>query len=46
VISHLNMRAMPGAFYFHCPNGGKRSKAEGGIFKALGVRAGMPDLIV
>jgi hypothetical protein len=46
VISHLNARSMPGVFFFHCPNGGKRSKAEAGVFKALGVRAGMPDLIL
>lgn len=46
VVSHLKMRAMPGVFFFHSPNGGGRSKAEGGIFKALGVRAGLPDLIV
>ncbi len=46
VISHLALRAMPGAFYFHPANGGWRSKAEGGILKALGVRAGLPDLII
>lgn len=37
---------MPGVFYFHPANGGRRSKAEAGIFKALGVRAGVPDLII
>ena len=31
---------------WHAPNGGGRSKAEAGIFKALGVLAGMPDLFV
>lgn len=31
---------------WHTPNGGGRSKAEAGIFKALGVLAGMPDLLV
>lgn len=31
---------------FHVPNGGGRSKAEAGIFKAMGVLAGMPDLFV
>lgn len=29
---------------YHTPNGGKRSKAEAGKFKALGVSAGVPDL--
>lgn len=29
---------------FHIPNGGKRSKTEAAIFKAMGVKAGVPDL--
>ncbi len=28
----------------HIPNGGKRSKAEAGIFKAMGVKSGVPDV--
>ena len=32
-------------YTIHVPNGGARSKAEAGIFKALGVKAGFPDLI-
>lgn len=32
--------------YCHCPNGGYRTKAEAGVFSALGVRAGVPDLLV
>lgn len=31
---------------FHIPNGGGRSKAEAGIFKAMGVKAGIPDLFL
>ena len=46
VVSHLNWRAMPGVFFFHCPNGGYRSKTEGAIFKGLGVKAGIPDLVI
>ena len=46
VVSHLKARSMPGVFFFHPANGGRRTKAEAGIFKALGVRAGVPDLIV
>ena len=34
------------AVWFHPPNGGARSKAEAGIFKAMGVKAGVPDIIV
>lgn len=29
---------------FHIPNGGKRGKAEAARFKAMGVKAGVPDL--
>lgn len=36
----------PRLFVFHPPNGGARTAAEAGVFKALGVRAGVPDLIV
>lgn len=45
VVQHLKIRSMPGVFYFHPANGGRRTKAEAGIFKAMGVRAGVPDLI-
>lgn len=30
----------------HVPNGGYRTKAEGGVFKALGVIAGWPDISI
>lgn len=32
--------------FWHTPNGGGRSAAEAGILKALGTRAGMPDLFI
>jgi len=32
--------------YCHVPNGGYRTPAQAGVFKALGVRSGVPDLIV
>lgn len=31
---------------FHVPNGGWRDKRSAAIFKAMGVRAGIPDLIL
>ena len=31
---------------FHCPNGGLRSKKEAAILKAMGVLAGIPDIII
>ena len=34
------------ALLFHIPNGGGRSKAEAGRFKAEGVKAGVPDLML
>jgi len=40
------VRGTPGAFWFHCPNGGFRTKIEGAIFKTLGVIPGIPDLII
>lgn len=45
VCLHLTIRAMPGVVWFHVPNGGSRTAAEAGRFKALGVKAGVPDLI-
>lgn len=35
-----------GFFWFHPANGGARSKAEAGIMKALGVKAGTPDIAI
>lgn len=32
--------------WFHCPNGGGRSLAEGAKFKRMGVKAGIPDIIL
>ena len=37
---------MSGCFYFHCPNGGYRYPAEAAILKGLGVRSGVPDVLV
>lgn len=31
---------------FHIPNGGKRRKTEAARFKAMGVKAGVPDLFL
>lgn len=46
VVAHLNARAEPRVFFWHTPNGGKRGIVEAKIFKALGVIAGIPDLII
>jgi hypothetical protein len=46
VVAHLKTRAVPGLVWTHCPNGGKRSKVEAAIFKGLGVRPGVSDLLL
>lgn len=45
VAQHLRARAVPGLVWWHTPNGGNRSKIEGAMFKAMGVRAGVSDFI-
>lgn len=46
VVQHLRTRGVPGMVFFHVPNGGARGKVEGAIFKSMGVRAGVSDLIL
>lgn len=46
VIQFLDKALVPPAFAFHIPNGGKRTRAEAGILKAMGVKSGMPDLFI
>lgn len=35
-----------GLLYCHVPNGGQRARVEAKIFKGLGVKAGVPDLLI
>ena len=46
VCQYLDVALPPDAIYWHTPNGGGRSKAQAGIFKAMGVKAGIPDLFI
>jgi hypothetical protein len=47
VVRYLTLMENMGKLtYFHVPNGGKRSKVEAAIFKSLGVRAGVSDLVL
>jgi len=32
--------------WFHCPNGGKRDIMTGSLLKKMGVKAGVPDVII
>lgn len=45
VCLHLAIRAVAGVVWWHTPNGGSRTPAEAGRFKALGVKAGIPDVL-
>jgi hypothetical protein len=46
VLQHLEIRAKLGTFWFHVGNGGWRTPVEAAVFKGLGVKAGVPDLII
>lgn len=46
VAGYLDACLPPEAVWFHCPNGGARSQTEGGVLKALGVKAGIPDCLI
>lgn len=47
VVQHLALRQKPDVYYFAVPNGGGRSSPRTGAFlKAMGLRAGAPDLVV
>lgn len=45
VVAHLNVRAEPKVFFFHCPNEGKRGFVNAAALKAMGMTAGIPDLL-
>lgn len=45
ICLHLTVRAVGGVVWWHTPNGGARTPTEAGRFKALGVKAGIPDLL-
>ena len=45
VFDRLRLRAAPGVFAFHVPNGGYRKPIEAAIMKGLGVKAGVPDVV-
>lgn len=46
VVAHLERRAVPGLLYWHTPNGELRRPAAGGRLRAMGSRAGIPDLLL
>lgn len=46
VVAHLKARGAPGLVWTHVPNGGFRKPVEAAIFKGLGTRAGVSDLLL
>jgi VRR-NUC domain len=46
VFEHLRTRGAPGIFAWHPFSGGLRSKLEAAIYKGLGARAGLPDVMI
>lgn len=46
VVATFHARKRPGVELIHVPNGGYRTPAEAARFKAQGVVAGVPDLVI
>ncbi len=46
VVAHLEMRGARGMFFTHFPAGGIRSRVEAAIFRGLGLKAGVPDILI
>jgi hypothetical protein len=46
VLRYLALCGVSDLFCFHVPNGGKRGRIEAAILKSMGVRAGVPDLVL
>lgn len=46
IIAHLNMRADQPVFWWHTPNEGKRGFVNAAALKAMGLTAGIPDLLI
>lgn len=46
IARYLDLALPTDATWFHPANGGRRSKAEAGKFKAMGVKAGVADCVI
>ena len=46
VVEHLSWRAPAGVWWAHYPAGGARSRVTGGMLKAMGTKAGVPDILI
>lgn len=46
IVELLNRAKVPGVIFWHTPNGGSRNKIEAAKLKRMGVRPGIPDIII
>jgi hypothetical protein len=46
VMRHLEVRGRPALLAWHTPNGGFRRRTEAARFTALGVKSGIPDVLI
>ncbi|WP_316176173.1 VRR-NUC domain-containing protein [Bradyrhizobium sp. SZCCHNRI1073] len=46
VVAHLRARPESGVFFWHTPNEGKRGFVNAAHLKAMGMIAGVPDLLI
>lgn len=46
VFAHIDARAAKNVVAFHVGNGGFRRPIEAAILKGMGVRAGIPDIVI
>jgi hypothetical protein len=45
LVKHLEVRAKPGVFWCHIPNGEYRAKVTAAILSGMGVKRGVPDMM-
>lgn len=46
VFAHIRSRGAPDIFAFHPANGGYRRPIEAAILKGMGLKSGVPDIII
>lgn len=46
IVCFLKTMALSGVIWWHTPNGGMRNKTEAARFHGLGVKAGVPDILL
>lgn len=46
VVAHMRLRCQPLTFWWHTPNEGKRGWVNAAHLRAMGMQAGIPDLLI